>query len=167
MQLLPTTRLRSTATVAAASGLLLAGLTAAPGAGAEAATAGGPSGDKAPYTTCYVDGQSFGEGTPVGSGPLKWQYSGTPWAGARYDRCKNTVTLYYGGYKAPAWYQVRWSLSPQQTLDTYNTQGAGARHKTMVASHADNTTSYTLQVRACSGTLCTRWSPLIILSYYP
>lgn len=166
MKLLPTIRLR-TATVAAASGLLLAGLTAAPSAGAEAATAGAQSGGKAPYTTCYVDGQSFGEGTPVGSGPLKWQYSGTPWAGARYDRCKNTVTLYYGGYKAPASYEVKWGLTPQQTLHTYTTQGAGTRYKTMVASHTDNTTIYTLQVRALNGNLSTQWSPLIILSYYP
>lgn len=164
---LPATRLRTTMTVAAASGLLVAGLSAVPGAGAEEATTGAQSSGKSPYTTCYVDGQSFGEGSPVGSGPLKWKYSGTPWAGARYDRCKNTVTFYYGGYTFPAWYQVKWGLRPQQELHTYSTQGAGSRYKTVVASHADNTTIYTLTVRACSGNLCTRWSPLIILSYYP
>jgi len=168
MKLLPSRGLRSTMTVAAASGLLVAGLFAAPVAGAEQTTTGAQSSGMAPYTSCYVDGQTFGEGTPVGSGPLKWKYSGTPWVGARYDRCKNTVTLYYGGYKFPAWYKVEWGITPQQELHRYDSGGAGSRYKTVPASHADHTTTiYSLRVKACSGTLCTQWSPLIVLSYYP
>lgn len=168
MKLFSVTRLRSTLTVAAACGLLVAGLSAAPGTGAVEATAQAQNSGRGPYTSCYVDGQTFGEGTPVGSGPLKWKYSGTPYAGARYDRCTNTVTLYYGGYNAPSWYNVRWTLSPAGETHTYNNHAAGSRKKTLTATHADGRyTTYTVQVRACSGTLCTAWSPIVYLSYYP
>ncbi|UUS35074.1 MULTISPECIES: hypothetical protein [Streptomyces] len=166
MKIFPATKLRTTMTVAVASGLFVAGLTV-PGAGAKEMTAQAQS-NKAPYTPCYVDGHTFNKGTPVGSGPLKWKHSGTPYAGARYDRCTNTVTLYYGGYKAPAWYKVKWTLSPAGETHTYNDRAAGSRKKTLPAAHAKGQyTSYTVQVRACSGTLCTAWSPIVYLSYYP
>ncbi|MFM9702566.1 hypothetical protein [Streptomyces galilaeus] len=168
MKNLATTRLRTTMTVAAAGGLLVAGLTAAPGAGANEATAQVQNSGKAPYTPCYTDGETYNKGTPVGSAPLKWKYSTTPYAGARYDRCKNTVTLYYGGYKAPSWYKVKWTLSPAGETHRYNDYAAGSRKLVLTATHAKGQyTTYTVQVRACSGTLCTAWSPIVYLSYYP
>ncbi|MET9462251.1 hypothetical protein ABZY05_45845 [Streptomyces canus] len=165
MKLFPVSRLRTTTTVAAASALLATGFIAAPGSGAASATSDAQSSVKAPYTSCYKDGDSFGHGTPVGSGPLRWKYTGTPYAGARYDRCQNKVTFYYGGdYKFPAWYEVKWSRTQ---VHTFKDQATKARKATVTAGHGGNPNNYTLQVRACSGTLCTRWSPMIILSYYP
>ena len=150
-------RLRTVMTVAAAGAILVAGLTVAPGAGAEETTVGPPS--RGPYTPCHVDGETFGKGTPVGSAPLLWKYDGTPYAGARYDSCANKVTFYYGGYTNPSYYKVKWTLSPKGTTTTYNTYAAGSRQKTLSATHTSGYTTYTVQVRACSGTLCTRWSP--------
>ncbi|MFF8264176.1 hypothetical protein [Streptomyces virginiae] len=163
MKLFPVSRLRTTTTVAAASALLAAGFIAAPGSGAASATADTQRSVKSPYTSCYKDGDSFGQGTPVGSGPLKWKYAGTPYAGARYDRCQNKVIFYYGGYRSPASYEVKWSDTQVHTLKDQRM----ARKLTVTAGHGGNPNNYTLQVRAHNGTLWTRWSPMIILSYYP
>jgi hypothetical protein len=141
----------------------VAGITGAPGAGAEETTVGPPSGG--PYTPCIVDGETFGEGTPVGSAPLTWKYGGTPYAGARYDGCANTVTFYYGGYTNPSYYKVKWTLSPKGTTTAYDSYAAGSLKKTLRATHTSGYTTYTVQVRACSGTLCTRWSPIVYLTY--
>jgi hypothetical protein len=157
-------RLRTVVTVAAAGAILVTGLNAAPDAGAEETTVGPPS--RGPYTPCHVDGETFGNGTPVGSAPLRWKDPrGTPYAGARYDRCANTVTFYYGGYTNPSYYKVKWTLSPKGTTTTYDTSAAGSRKKTLTATHTSGYTTYTVQVKACSGTLCTRWSPIVYLTY--
>lgn len=158
-------RQRLITTAVAAGGLLVAGLAVAPSALAEEATTGFSSSVKGPYTPCNVDGQTFGKGTPVGSAPLKWKYSGTPYAGARYDRCTNTVTLYYGGYKYLSYYDVKWTLSPRGTTTTYKDYAAGSRKNSLPATHVNGYTTYTVQVRACYGNLCTSWSPLVYLMY--
>jgi hypothetical protein len=112
-----------------------------------------------------VDGETFGEGTPVGSAPLTWKYGGTPYAGARYDGCANTVTFYHRGYTNPSYYKVKWTLSPKGTTTAYDSYAAGSLKKTLRATHTSGYTTYTVQVRACSGTLCTRWSPIVYLTY--
>jgi hypothetical protein len=168
MRNLQVSRLRTLLTVALSAGLLTAGLAVAPGASAVETTAGSPDRVNAPYTPCYVDGITYGQGSPVGSAPLKWKYSGTPYAGARYDRCTNTVKFYYGGYRNLDHYAVRWTLSPQGTTHTFNDYAAGSRVATLRARHTSGYyTTYTVQVRAYYGNLHTAWSPIVYLSYYP
>jgi hypothetical protein len=129
-------------------------------AGAEATTVVPPR-----YTPCHTDGETFGKGSPFGSAPLRWKYRDSPYAGARYNRCANKVTFYYGGYPELHHYDVKWTLSPKGTTTTDNDYAAGSRKTTLNATHTSGYTTYTVQVRACSATACTRWSPIVYLTY--
>jgi len=159
-------------TVAACAVLLAAGVAVAPAAGATQRS-GAPTAAKAPAAACtYVDGLAY-DGIRLRGVPPRWKYGNSPYGGARFDRCGDVVRFYYGGYggtKKLDYYELRYGISPNQILRTYRdyTQGSN-RIATVTARHNEGYyTSYTLQVRACNlPAACTRWSPLVYLSYYP
>ncbi|MGW7263407.1 hypothetical protein [Streptomyces sp. NPDC054842] len=111
---------------------------------------------------CYVDAYPPGGGTNIGGSPNRYQWSNSPYIGARYNRCNGYVYVIYGGYRATH-YNVRWAApgGPWEQSELSASKGLWK----WPARHGD----YNLMIQACnrgtfSGSKCTAWSPQLYLN---
>ncbi|GAA2192194.1 MULTISPECIES: hypothetical protein [Streptomyces] len=121
-----------------------------------------------PATLCTSrDAYPPSGGTTVGGVPKRYKYTYTPYAGARFDGCTNTLRLYYGGYSSPryAFYEIRYTYPGRLGWYTWQ-MPMGERQVATVQrpAHGD----WNFKVRACArsideGPNCTGWSPQLFL----
>ena len=150
------------ALVAVASTLAFApSATAAP---AQPVTASVQQADLLHGVTCTVNNGRAYSGRAIGGSPPRFEYDNSPYLGARYDSCGDSVKLYYGGYTGITHYNIRWGNTQREV-------GPGqARVLTLNASQfGEGDVDFVVQ--ACkrgsgpfSTSSCTRWSPPVRLS---
>ncbi|QTD99506.1 hypothetical protein [Streptomyces cyanogenus] len=156
---------RSLTTVAAAAVLLLP-VASVDGVATAAGQAKEPG--SAPATLCtYRDAFPPGGGTNIGGVPPRYKYTYTPYAGARFDGCTNTLKVYYGGYSNPryAYYEISYTYPSRFGWFTWQ-MGMGERQVATVQGPAHG--DWNFKVRACArsideGPHCTGWSPQLFL----
>ena|SRR5882757_9895471 len=128
--------------------------------------------------SCTVSDGTTPAGERVGSNPVRFRYPDTPYVGARFDRCKGKVYVYYGGFKpaGATHYNIRWGTN--QWEDTVTDSG---RIRTFNDPGDKRPGVHTFVVQACrrggpvgvppgfpqppirGRSSCTRWSPEIQL----
>jgi hypothetical protein len=124
----------------------------------------------APASPCaYRDAYPPGGGTSLGGTPERFEYADTPYAGARFDGCANTLKLYYGGYSSSryGYYEVRYTYPSQLGWYSWRLRMGEYRVATVDAPARGD---WNFKVRACVGTIdearpghCTAWSPQLFL----
>ncbi|WP_097226723.1 hypothetical protein [Streptomyces sp. OV198] len=124
----------------------------------------------APATLCtYRDAFSPAGGTNTGGTPKRYRYPGSPYAGARFDGCTNTLKVFYGGNSSPryAYYEIRYTYPSRLGWFSWQMRMGPNRVATLRApAHGD----WNFKVRACARTIdgpgpgtCTAWSPQLFL----
>jgi hypothetical protein len=140
------------------------GMTSAPTAAAACGITEGTSSGSAP-------------GTKVGSNPVRFEFSDSPYLGVRFDSCRNVITVHYGGYSSGiTHYNIRYDSGGKATAfnppDKQKEAAPGAaRVWTLSADPYQWPGGYQradFMVQACrrgsgifSSSKCTRWSPLV------
>ncbi|MBF8191290.1 hypothetical protein ITP53_37440 [Nonomuraea sp. K274] len=137
---------------AMASSLMVAGLVAA--TAAPSAAAG-----------CVIRDGVSSTGTETGRNPTRFEYTDSPYLGARYNSCTDKVVLYYGGYTntAAGWhYNVRFTTGGQRELSP------GSSRKWTFNNPGGTSLSAVVQLCKKGGfaqrSSCTRWSPTVRVS---
>lgn len=158
-----TKRRRPLATLCAAL-MTGTGLALAPGVAAAQPPSSTPA--SAPAKQCTTrDGFPPAGGTNIGGVPNRYKYGSTPYVGARFDGCANTLKLYYGGYSSPwDYYEVRYTYPGQLGWFTWRLTMGERRVSTVNGpAHGD----WNFKVRACAYGIdepgCTGWSPQLFL----
>ncbi|MFK8911387.1 hypothetical protein [Streptomyces sp. YS-3] len=145
--------------------MMATGLALAPGAAAAQTSA------TAPQRQCTVrDGYPPEErNTGVGGTPTKYKHTRSPYIGGRYDRCANTLKLYYGGYSSPqfAYYEVSYAHPTGRDWVSWQVRMGPDRVATW---NNPEIGSWNFKVRACAqsidegqGRNCTGWSPQLFV----
>ncbi|MEV7812553.1 MULTISPECIES: hypothetical protein [Streptomyces] len=157
---------RSFGVVAGAAALLVPVVSL--GGTATAAQARLPASD--PASQCaYQDAYPPGGGTDLGGTPKRFKYADTPYAGARFDECANTLRVYYGGYSSPryTYYEVRYTYPSRPGWYSWQLRMGEYRVATVDAPARGD---WNFKVRACAGAIdeagpgsCTAWSPQLFL----
>jgi hypothetical protein len=117
---------------------------------------------------CVYDGTSS-RGVRTGSNPVRYEFGNSPYLGIRYDRCRETIKFFVGGYERITHYNLRVSFYDARTgRGQYTVQrelSAGLR-KTLTWSSDGNAGQMIIaSAQACNrGGLfqrssCTRLSP--------
>lgn len=115
------------------------------------------------------DAYAPGGGTDLGGTPKRFKYADTPYAGARFDGCANTLRVYYGGYSSPhySYYEVRYTYPSR--LGWYSWQLRMGEYRVATVD-APARGDWNFKVRACAGAIdeagpghCTGWSPQLFL----
>lgn len=148
--------------------LIATGVALTPGAAQAQAPSAAPAGQ-----CTYRDGYPPGGGTNIGAvpnPPNEYQSRNTPYVGARFDGCTNTLKLYYGGYSSPRYssYEVQYTCPAQLGWRTWQlTIGEHRVYTINGPAHGD----WNFKVRACASSIddsqgarpCTGWSPQLFL----
>ncbi|WP_234336233.1 hypothetical protein [Streptomyces sp. NRRL S-1022] len=156
---------RSLTTVAVAA-LLLVPLASVDGVATAAGQVQGPA--SAPASPCTLrDAVPPGGGTGIGGVPQRYRFANTPYAGARFDGCADTLKVYFGGYSSPryAYYEIRYTYPSQLGWFTWK-MTMGEHRVATVGGPARG--DWNFKVRACAhsideGPSCTGWSPQLFL----
>jgi hypothetical protein len=128
------------------------------------------------FAACTTtEGTSSNGGNKVGSNPVKFEFSDSPYLGVRFDSCRNVITVHYGGYSSGiTHYNVRYD-NPGHFFGTPDKQievaPGAARVLTVSAGPYQSPRGYQrvdFMVQGCrrgsglfSSSKCTRWSPLV------
>ncbi|UUU26512.1 hypothetical protein [Streptomyces sp. DSM 40750] len=157
-------RRRSLATLGTAI-LLGSCLALAPGVAQAQSPAAAPQG-----LCTHRDGYPPDGGTNMGGTPSRYQWRNTPYVGARFDGCTDTLKLYYGGYSRPgySYYEVRYTNEARHGWRTWQLP-MGERRVSTIEGPAHG--SWNFKVRACASSIddaqgarpCTGWSPQLFL----
>ncbi|MFJ4523949.1 hypothetical protein ACIP4Y_23850 [Streptomyces sp. NPDC088810] len=155
---------RSFTTVAAAAVLLLS-VASVDGVATAAEQAKAPG--SVPAGCAYRDAYPPDGGTNIGGVPTRYKHTYTPYAGARFDACANTLKVYYGGYSSPryAYYEISYTYPSGRSWYSWR-MAMGERQVATVSGPAHG--DWNFKVRACAhsideGPSCTGWSPQLFL----
>ena len=93
-----------------------------------------------------------------------YEYGGSPYVGARYDRCQRQLEVYYGGYASnTTHYNIRLFDGTLIKVPFY--KGDGVWHPPVVSA---KNPGYHFSVQACNGPAntknCTRFSPVVVMN---
>ncbi|MCZ0988941.1 hypothetical protein O1M54_30545 [Streptomyces diastatochromogenes] len=154
-------------TVTTAAFLLVS--VASTGGTATAAEVRGPASVPAAQCT-YRDAFPPGGGTNTGGIPNRYQYANSPYAGARFDSCADSLQIYYGGFSNPryAYYEIAYTYPSQ--LGWYRWVDRGMGRRIWSVRPPITRGDWNFKVRACANTIdspgpgtCTAWSPQLFL----
>jgi hypothetical protein len=160
------------------SSLVLVALAAAGGLAATGAPVSTAAGSKstpvAKAAACYTatDGYS-NSGTRVAGVPARWEYGTSPYIGARYNQCSDTLSVYYGGYTGIDYYNLRWNQDGAVGTPRNNQAELGPGLRRVARFGSDRVGGrLLLNVQACNrggflqSSSCTRWSPTLRFHTY-
>jgi hypothetical protein len=109
-------------------------------------------------------------GTRVAGVPPRWDFPTSPYLGARFNECTDTMTVYFGGYSGITHYNIKWAEEGTACAPYIQCKqievGPGLRRIHRIGGN-ELASRPVLNVQACKrggflqSSSCTRWSPTI------
>ncbi|GAA3058399.1 hypothetical protein GCM10010464_23710 [Pseudonocardia yunnanensis] len=150
-------KIRTRVLLGLASLMTVGGVIAAPSASAAPCAAGTPG--------QYVDGFAT-EGQEIPGSPKRYEFGDSPYVGVRYDRCLQTIKVYFGGYTGITHYNISPGWGPQLELAPLE-RGVWTAGRNFRPLPPRDTLHFSVQACKRGGFLgrstCTAWSPVVWL----
>jgi len=155
----------ATSAVVAAAGMMLLPSTAAAGPVRSTDVAiSAQQVDLMASAACVVRDGVGTTGREIEGNPRRYKYDDSPYLGARFDSCGDSIKIYFGGSTGMTHYNLRHGTGHQQELSP---RKAGVL--TIASPSGYQGRNYSFAVQACNrgGTFqpssCTRWSPSVVV----
>jgi len=110
----------------------------------------------------YIDGVATA-GQEIAGSPKRYEFGDSPYVGARYDQCLQTIKVYFGGYTGITHYNIRPGWGPQVEVAPHR-KGVWTAPKA-ARNWPRNEVYFSVQACRRGGVLqkssCSAWSPVV------